>query len=241
MLPPKLNHWLQRNNLPPRLLISGSGNLLSLGKQVASELLAEDLNTLSSGLNPDVKICADDNQSLKIGDTQNPDEMTVRGLIKWLHQTPISSHRVLILENINRTSRDAMQAWLKVLEEPPARAQFILTTKNHYQLPTTILSRVTVLPISHDETSQESTTEAQIFLESQDTITRFRIIEALDKSHKEDPKGTTQFMDELLHVARKDLKYQALLPLLFETYRDIQRNVNRRLTLEHLALQLQNH
>lgn len=236
----KVSHWLKNNKLPARLLISGTGDLLTQGKIIASELLSEDLEVLSNGLNPDVKVCADDSQSLKIGDTQNPDEMTVRGLIKWLHQTPISRHRVLILENLERTSRDAMQAWLKVLEEPPARAQFILTTKNHYQLPTTILSRVTVLPISLNQAHQAPATEAQPFLESQDTITRFRIIESLDKKHKEDPKSTTQFMDELLHIARQDLKYQALLPLLFETYRDIQRNVNRRLTLEHLALQLQN-
>ncbi len=241
MFTPKLEHWLVQQKLPQRLLLSGSGDLVEVGLSITSQLLNEDLKMLSAGLNQDVKVCRDDQQSLKIGDSQNPHEMTVRGLIKWLYQTPVSSQRVLVLENIERTSRDAMQAWLKVLEEPPARAQFIITTQNHYQLPTTILSRATVLNINGAHHESYDTTDAETFLGTTDLITQFRIADDLDKQQKENPKATLHFMNDLLRLARCNQRYLGLVPQLFTAYTDIKRNVNRRLVLEHLAITLQNH
>ena len=123
MFPAKINHWLQHKCLPTRLLLSGSGDLVTTGINLAAELTASDPEHLSKGILPDVKVCHSDGKSLKIGDRDHPEEQSVRGLIKWLNQKPVASHRVLILEHFERTSRDALQAWLKILEEPPARAQ----------------------------------------------------------------------------------------------------------------------
>ncbi len=241
MFPPKLNHWLSSAKLPQRLLLSGSGDLKDIACSIASQQLNEDLETIKAGLNPDVKVCVDTQETLKIGDTQNPDDLSVRGLIKWLYQTPVASQRILILEHLERTSRDAMQAWLKVLEEPPARAQFILTTRNHYQLPTTILSRVTVLPIASQSHNAAPNGDAEMFLTTKDLITKFKLVEALDKAQKEDPKAVLNFMDELMALARSQATHQNWLPQLFQTYSDVKRNVNRKLALEHLAIKLQNH
>jgi hypothetical protein len=235
----KLDRWTNENRVPQRLLLSGSGDLLKLALSTASKIIDEPLEKITQGINQDVKISVDDEQSLKIGDHQNPESLSVRGLIKWLHQTPVSKRRVLVLENLERTSRDAMHTWLKILEEPPARAQFILTTKNHHQLPTTILSRLTVLPIAH-VFAGENHTQAAEFLASKDLIDQFVIIDALEKTHKEDPKTTKRFMDELLQSARQNPEHQRLIPALFDAYTDIQRNINRRLVLEHLAIYMQN-
>ena len=235
----KLNRWVSENRVPQRLLLSGSGNLLELGLKTASLILDEPLIKITQGINQDVKVSVDDEQSLKIGDRQNPESLSVRGLIRWLHQTPVSKRRVLVLENLERTSRDAMHTWLKILEEPPERAQFILTTKNHHQLPTTILSRLTVLPITDIPVTNHST-DASAFLASKDLIDQFQIIDALDKTQKDDPKIAKRFMDELLHEARQNPQYQRLIPAFFDAYTDIQRNINRRLVLEHLAIYMQN-
>jgi hypothetical protein len=235
----KLDQWIEQKRVPQRLLLSGNGDLLALGLKTASQIINEPLDKITGGLNQDVKISVDDEQTLKIGDSQSPDPLSVRGLIRWLHQTPVSSRRVLVLENLERTSRDAMHTWLKVFEEPPERAQFILTTKNHHQLPTTILSRLTVLPINNESVLSDNTQAAE-FLASENLIYQFKIIEALDKAHKEDPKVTKRFMDELLSRARQNQSYQSLIPTFFDAYTDIQRNVNRRLVLEHLAIFMQN-
>lgn len=240
MSQPKLDHWLKSQALPQRLLLSGSGDLWPLALKTAAELLQQDLAPIAAGLEADVKLCPDDLQTIRIGDRQTPDPLSVRGLIKWLNNTPVASRRILILQNLERTSRDAMQAWLKILEEPPPRAQFILTTQNHHQLPTTILSRVTVLPISNPDTQVAINSEADTFLSTTDLITQFRIIDDLDKSQKENPQATNQFMTDLLTLSRQQPQYQPLLPSLFTTHQDLSRNINRRLALEHLAITLQN-
>jgi DNA polymerase III delta prime subunit len=240
MFPPKLEHWLTQQKLPQRLLISGSGNLLDLSLNLAAQLLNEDLDRISQHIVQDVKVIADDNTSLKIGDSHAPDEKSVRGLVKWLYEKPVASHRVLILENLERTSREGLQVWLKVIEEPPQRAQFIFTSKNHYQLPETILSRVTPLIVSQAPEVSNLTSEAQNFIDQNDLIARYKIIENLDKNHKENPHDIIVFLDELLALFRQSEALHPHLPLMYQTYRDIKQNINRRLTLEHLALKLQN-
>lgn len=238
MLPAKLDTWLQQNSLPPRLLLSGSGDLWPTAQQAAAELTGSDLGLLQQGLNADVRLCADEGSSLKIGEREHPDALSVRGLITWLNQKPVASHRVLVLENLERTSRDAMQAWLKVLEEPPPRAQFLLTTRNHHRLPETILSRVTVLSIS-TPMDLAPTPEAEKFLAEADLIAQFQLIDALDKAVKDEPQTVANFMHDLLALARQNPAHQHRLPALFMAHRDLEQNVNRRLVLENLALSWQ--
>jgi len=237
---PKIDRWINQGKLPQRLLLSGSGDLWSLGLSTAATLTGENLETLTNGLNADVKLCSADEKTLKIGDSQNPEPLSVRGLINWLNQTPVASHRILVLENLERTSRDAMQAWLKVFEEPPPRAQFILTTKNHHQLPITILSRVTVLSVANNNTTKEVSADIDTFLSTSDLITKFQQIDTLDKAQKDDPTITKRFVEDLMQHSRTQPRYQKWLPKLFKAHQDLNQNVNRRLVLEHLALQLQN-
>jgi DNA polymerase-3 subunit gamma/tau len=56
--------------------------------------------------------------------------------------SPAGKKKVLILENADRMQESARNAFLKVLEEPPADAVFILTTARRGAIMPTILSRV---------------------------------------------------------------------------------------------------
>lgn len=53
-----------------------------------------------------------------------------------------SEYRIFILDEIHALSNNAWQALLKVLEEPPKTAIFIMCTTNPEKIPKTILSRV---------------------------------------------------------------------------------------------------
>ena len=53
-----------------------------------------------------------------------------------------SDYRVFILDEVHSLSNNAWQALLKILEEPPKTAVFILCTTNPEKIPKTILSRV---------------------------------------------------------------------------------------------------
>ena len=53
-----------------------------------------------------------------------------------------SEYRIFILDEVHALSSNAWQALLKLLEEPPAKAIFIMCTTNPEKIPRTILSRV---------------------------------------------------------------------------------------------------
>jgi hypothetical protein len=67
----------------------------------------------------------------------------VRALASDAFRLPYEgTRRVLVLLDVDRTEAAAFSALLKVLEEPPARARFILTAVRPRLLPPTILSRL---------------------------------------------------------------------------------------------------
>ena len=53
-----------------------------------------------------------------------------------------SEYKIFILDEVHSFSNNAWQAMLKLLEEPPAKAIFILCTTDPQKIPKTILSRV---------------------------------------------------------------------------------------------------
>ena len=66
----------------------------------------------------------------------------IRDLRDKVHITPTSSkYKVYIIDEVHMLTREAFNALLKTLEEPPAHAIFILATTEVHKLPETIISR----------------------------------------------------------------------------------------------------
>lgn len=66
----------------------------------------------------------------------------VRKSLSWIRLTPTGKFKFLIIENAERMQEAARTAFLKILEEPPKHAFFILTTTRQAAIMPTILSRV---------------------------------------------------------------------------------------------------
>jgi DNA polymerase-3 subunit gamma/tau len=66
----------------------------------------------------------------------------VRNASAWAHLSPAGKKKILVVENADRMQESARNAFLKVLEEPPADVVFILTTNRRGAIMPTILSRV---------------------------------------------------------------------------------------------------
>jgi DNA polymerase-3 subunit gamma/tau len=66
----------------------------------------------------------------------------VRSASSWARLSPAGKKKLLIVENADRMQDSARNAFLKVLEEPPADVVFILTTSRRGAIMPTILSRV---------------------------------------------------------------------------------------------------
>ena len=67
----------------------------------------------------------------------------VRGIIEQAQTKSLySEYKVFIIDECHSLSSTAWQAFLKLLEEPPAKSIFIFCTTNPEKIPATILSRV---------------------------------------------------------------------------------------------------
>lgn len=79
----------------------------------------------------------------------------IRDLRERVHIAPTSSkYKVYIIDEVHMLTKEAFNALLKTLEEPPAHAVFILATTEAHKLPDTIVSRTqrfTFKPVSQDK------------------------------------------------------------------------------------------
>ncbi|WP_426461314.1 DNA polymerase III subunit gamma/tau [Mycoplasma hafezii] len=67
----------------------------------------------------------------------------IRDLKEKIEQTPLESrYKVYIIDEVHMLTKNAFNALLKTLEEPPKHAIFILATTDAHKIPVTILSRV---------------------------------------------------------------------------------------------------
>lgn len=66
----------------------------------------------------------------------------IRGLKEGIRLSPTSlSKKVFIIDEVHQLTKEAFNALLKTLEEPPAHAIFVLATTEYDKLPATIISR----------------------------------------------------------------------------------------------------
>lgn len=87
----------------------------------------------------------------------------VRNASTWARLTPAGNKKVLIVENADRMQDSARNAFLKVLEEPPADVVFILTTSRRGAIMPTILSRVRTYAFVERPVAAQNEVIARVF------------------------------------------------------------------------------
>ena len=108
------------------LFCGGAGT----GKTTIGRILANEIN---KGKGNPMELDAASNNSVD----------DIRSIIQQAKtQSLDSEYRVFLLDEVHALSNNAWQAMLKILEEPPKKAVFILCTTNPEKIPKTILSRV---------------------------------------------------------------------------------------------------
>lgn len=100
------------------------------GKTTCARIFAAELN---QGAGTPIEIDAASNSGVD----------NVRGIVEDAKRKPIASaYKVFIIDECHSLSNGAWQAFLKLLEEPPATAVFIFCTTDPQKIPATIISRV---------------------------------------------------------------------------------------------------
>lgn len=107
-----------------------------VGKTSVARILAHEVNNLSY---VDESVHLD---IIEIDAASNRRIDEIRDLRDKVHTSPISvKYKVYIIDEVHMLTREAFNALLKTLEEPPAHCIFILATTEAHKLPDTIISR----------------------------------------------------------------------------------------------------
>jgi len=120
------------------------------GKTTLARLLAKSVNCLSStSYEPcnECESCKEINEGrsldlIEIDAASNRGIDEIRSLKDGIRFAPVKSkYKVFIIDEVHMLTKEAFNALLKTLEEPPAHAIFILATTEPEKLPATIISR----------------------------------------------------------------------------------------------------
>jgi len=121
-----------------------------VGKTTTARLLAKAVNCLHPlESNPDnaCDICREITEGrsfdvLEIDGASNRGVDEIRNLRESVRYTPVKgSYKVYIIDEVHMLTKEAFNALLKTLEEPPMHILFIFATTEIHKLPPTILSR----------------------------------------------------------------------------------------------------
>jgi len=142
-----LQNAIKNNRVAQAYIFSG---MRGVGKTTAARILAKALNC-QQGPTPTpcnkCEFCKDINEDhsidvLEIDGASNRGIDEVRSLREGVKYKPIRSrYKVIIIDEVHMLTREAFNALLKTLEEPPPHTVFIFATTEFHKVPATIISR----------------------------------------------------------------------------------------------------
>lgn len=128
-----LKNALKKGSISHAYLLTGPKGV---GKTSVARILAHEVNNL------DYEADQTHLDIIEIDAASNRRIDEIRSLRERVHNAPTSAkYKVYIIDEVHMLTKEAFNALLKTLEEPPAHAIFILATTEAHKLPATIVSR----------------------------------------------------------------------------------------------------
>jgi DNA polymerase-3 subunit gamma/tau len=142
-----LRNAIRSNRIAHAYLFTG---VRGVGKTTAARILAKALNCVSGPTpNPcnQCSFCTEITNGncidvLEIDGASNRGIDEIRQIIENVRYQPAQCRfKIYVIDEVHQVTKDAFNALLKTLEEPPPSVKFILATTEPHRLPETILSR----------------------------------------------------------------------------------------------------
>lgn len=147
-----ITNAIEHNRLAHAYMLTG---IRGVGKTSSARIIAKGLNCIGPDGNGNMtpnpcgkcKHCQDIAMSshidvVEIDAASNTGVDNIREIIEGAKYNPVSARfKIYIIDEVHMLSKQAFNALLKTLEEPPARIKFILATTEIRKVPITILSR----------------------------------------------------------------------------------------------------
>ena len=147
-----LANAIESNRLPHAWMLTG---VRGIGKTTTARIIARALNcTGPDGKGgPTITPCGQCDACRSIMDDRNVDVLEmdaasrtgvddIRDIIDGVRYGPVGSrYKIYILDEVHMLSKNAFNALLKTLEEPPPHTKFIFATTEIRKVPVTVLSR----------------------------------------------------------------------------------------------------
>ena len=143
-----LRNSLSLGKIPNAFLFTG---IRGIGKTTIARVLAKSLNCINgSEMSCNSDCC---NNCIEISESRHIDVLEmdaasktgvddVRDLIEFSRYGPTSSkYKIFIIDEVHMLSKQAFNALLKTLEEPPEYLKFIFATTEIKKIPITVVSR----------------------------------------------------------------------------------------------------
>ena len=142
-----LQNAIRSNRIAHAYLFTG---VRGVGKTTAARILAKALNCVNGPTPTPCNQCSQCQEItagssidvLEIDGASNRGIDEIRQIIENVRYQPAKCRfKIYIIDEVHQVTKDAFNALLKTLEEPPPSVKFILATTEPHRLPETILSR----------------------------------------------------------------------------------------------------
>ncbi|WP_308911331.1 DNA polymerase III subunit gamma/tau [Pseudokordiimonas caeni] len=144
-----LSNAIESGRLAHAFVLTG---VRGVGKTTTARIIAKALNcTATDG--PSINPCGKCESCVAIAESRHVDVLEmdaasrtgvddIREIIESVRYAPVSArYKIYIIDEVHMLSKNAFNALLKTLEEPPAHVKFIFATTEIRKLPVTVLSR----------------------------------------------------------------------------------------------------
>lgn len=116
-------------------------------------------------------------------------------------------YKVYLIDEFHQLTREAFNALLKTLEEPPAHAVFVLATTNIAKVPDTVLSRALRFDFRF-LTGEEVTRELERILKSEGMTVQQEALTAIAKSSGGSLRDALTLLEQLMLTGKKNVPYE---------------------------------